>query len=357
MKNLNQELHLKSSAILVVDDNQTNIDVIEATLDSADYAQITSVTQPLDLMQLLAEKPFDLVLLDINMPIMDGFAVLSLIEQMLEPAKRPPVIMLTAQADEDSRVKALQGGASDYITKPFNRIELLKRVEIHLQNHHAKRMLTSENHLLEERVKERTQALENAKLEMIYRLGRAAEYRDNETGNHVKRVSLIAELIAKQIGQDLSYCHLIKIASPMHDIGKIGVSDTILLKPGKLTDEEFSLMQDHVKIGAEILSNSDSPLLELAYEIALTHHEKFNGKGYPHGLAGEAIPLSGRIVAVADVFDALTSTRPYKQAWPIEKAVSLIQSEKGQHFDPKIVDAFLAVLPEISVIASQYHDD
>ncbi|WP_044414005.1 response regulator [Thiomicrospira microaerophila] len=348
---------LTELAILVVDDNQTNIDVIEATLESADYSQVTSVTQPLDLMQLLAEKPFDLVLLDINMPIMDGFAVLSLIEQMLEPAKRPPVIMLTAQADENSRVKALEGGASDYITKPFNRVELLKRVEIHLQNHQAKRMLATENQLLEQRVKERTQALEDAKMEMIYRLGRAAEYRDNETGNHVKRVSLIAELIAQHIGQDPSYCHLIKIASPMHDIGKIGVSDTILLKPGKLTDEEFSLMQDHVKIGAEILSNSDSPLLALAYEIALTHHEKFNGKGYPHGLAGEAIPLSGRIVAVADVFDALTSTRPYKQAWPIEKAVSLIESEKGQHFDPKIVDAFLAVLPEISAIASQYHDE
>ena len=353
----NTAINLAASSILVVDDNQTNIDVIEATLESAGYENITAVTQPLDLMQLLAEKPFDLVLLDINMPIMDGFAVLSLIEQTIEKNQRPPVIMLTAQADENSRIKALEGGASDYITKPFNRVELLKRVEIHLENHFAKRFLASENQLLEQLVKERTAALEKAKLEMIFRLGRAAEYRDNETGNHVKRVSLFSKLIAEKLGQPEEYCRLIHIASPMHDIGKIGVSDTILLKPGKLTDEEFVLMQDHVKIGAQILANADSPFLEMAYEIALTHHEKFNGKGYPHGLVGTDITLSGRIVAVADVFDALTSTRPYKEAWPIEKAVALIEREKGQHFDPVIVDAFLAVLPEIQQVVRQFNDE
>lgn len=344
------------SAILVVDDNQTNIDVIEATLESAGYQNILAITQPLELMQLLVERPFDLVLLDINMPIMDGFAVLAMMQQMLELPQRPPVIMLTAQADESSRVKALEGGASDYITKPFNRIELLKRVEVHLENHHAKKQLKFENALLDQRVKERTAELEKAKIEMIYRLGRAAEYRDNETGNHVKRVSLVAELIAQQLGQDPDYCRLIRIASPMHDIGKIGVSDTILLKPGKLTDDEFSLMQRHVEIGVKILDDSDSPLLNMAREIALTHHEKYNGKGYPHGLAGEAIPLSGRIVAIADVFDALTSERPYKKAWTIDDAVALIEREKGAHFDPNIVEAFLQVLPKIKLIAIQFSD-
>lgn len=348
---------LLNSSILVVDDNQTNIDVIEATLESAGYLHITPVTQPLDLMQLLTQKSFDLVLLDINMPIMDGFAVLTLLQQTLESQTLPPVIMLTAQADENSRVQALEGGASDYITKPFNRIELLKRVSIHLENHHTKYLLSLENKRLDEKVRERSAQLEKSKLEMIYRLGRAAEYRDNETGNHVKRVSLIAELIAQQMAQSVEYCHLIQVASPMHDIGKIGVSDTILLKPGKLTDEEFRLMQDHVQIGAEILENGDSPLLEMAYEIALTHHEKYNGKGYPNGLKGDNIPLSGRIVAVADVFDALTSARPYKEAWPIEKAVHLIEREAGEHFDPKVVDAFLAKLPEIKVIANQYRDE
>lgn len=351
-----KQTDLVGSSILVVDDNQTNIDVIEATLESADYQKVTAVTQPLELMQLFSEKVFDLVLLDINMPLMDGFAVLAMMQQMLEPSQRPPVIMLTAQADETSRVKALEGGASDYITKPFNRIELLKRVSIHLENHHAKRLLKSENQLLDQRVRERTAQLEQAKVEMIYRLGRAAEYRDNETGNHVKRVSLIAELVAQQLDQDEGFCHLIHIASPMHDIGKIGVSDTILLKPGKLTDEEFSLMQDHVKIGAQILSDSDSPLLQMAHEIALTHHEKFNGKGYPHGLKGEAIPLSGRIVAIADVFDALTSERPYKKAWSIEDTVALIEREQGEHFDPQVVKAFMQVLPKIKTIVNQLHD-
>ncbi|MDR9499516.1 MAG: response regulator [Hydrogenovibrio sp.] len=353
------ETEIKSftdSSILVVDDNQTNIDVIEATLETADYNNMTAITEPMELMTLLTEKSFDLVLLDINMPVMDGFAVLTLIQQMLEPKQRPPVIMLTAQADEDSRVQALEGGASDYITKPFNRIELLKRVGIHLENYHAKRLLRAENQQLDQTVRERNEQLEKAKLEMIYRLGRASEERDNETGNHVKRVSLISELVAEALGQDEEFCQLIKVASPMHDVGKIGVSDTILLKPGKLTDEEFSLMQDHVKIGAKILADGDSPLLQMAYQIALTHHEKFNGKGYPHGTKGENIPLCGRIVAIADVFDALTSKRPYKEAWPTEKAVALIEREKGEHFDPQVVQAFLNVLPKVQSIASQYQD-
>ena len=347
---------LATSNILVVDDNQTNIDVIQATLESADYVNVTAITQPIELIELFNQQSFDLILLDINMPLMDGFAVLAMMQQAIAPHQRPPVIMLTAQVDEESRVKALEGGASDYITKPFNRIELLKRVSIHLENYHAKRLLRSENALLDERVRERTEQLEQAKLEIIYRLGRAAEYRDNETGNHVKRVSLIAELVARELGQDPDYCRLIQIASPMHDIGKIGVSDTILLKPGKLTDEEFVLMQNHVKIGAQILSDSDSPMLQMAYEIALSHHEKYNGKGYPHGLHAETIPLSGRIVAIADVFDALTSERPYKRAWSIDEAVTLIEKEKGKHFDPKVVDAFFKVLPEITKIANQFHD-
>ncbi|WP_019895754.1 HD domain-containing phosphohydrolase [Hydrogenovibrio halophilus] len=347
---------LEASSILVVDDNATNIQVIEATLKSAGYERITSVTKPLELTQHFVQSQYDLVLLDINMPLMDGFAVLSLMSQMLDRDRFPPVVMLTAQADEDSRIKALDNGASDYITKPFNRTELLKRVNIHLENWHFKRRLREENQTLEVKVQERTQALETAQLEMIYRLGRAAEYRDNETGNHVKRVSLFAQAIAEEYGMDKHFCDLIGIASPMHDVGKIGVSDTILLKPGKLTDDEYLVMKEHVTIGGEILSNGQSELLQLAAEIALTHHEKYNGKGYPHGLKGEAIPLSGRIVAIADVYDALTSTRPYKEAWPSEKAVGLIEREKGEHFDPQLVDAFLQVLPRIREISADYQD-
>ncbi|KUJ72781.1 HD domain-containing phosphohydrolase [Thiomicrospira sp. WB1] len=345
-----------ASRILVVDDNVTNIQLIDATLRSAGFDHIVSVTKPLELTQHFGQHAYDLVLLDINMPLMDGFAVLSLMQQMLDKAQFPPVIMLTAQADETSRIKALENGASDYITKPFNRTELLKRVRIHLENWHLRQRLQQENQTLEAKVRERTEALETAQLEMIYRLGRAAEYRDNETGNHVRRVSLFAQAIAEQLGMDQAYCDLIRIASPMHDVGKIGVSDTILLKPGKLNDDEYARMQSHVEIGGEILSNGQSELLKMAREIALTHHEKYDGKGYPHGLKGEDIPLSGRIVAIADVYDALTSARPYKEAWPSDKAVALIEREKGAHFDPQLVDAFLAVLPRIRSISAELQD-
>lgn len=349
-------VNITQSQILIVDDNQTNIEVIEATLASDGYSNFTCITKSLQLSNLLQTQAFDLVLLDINMPLMDGFSVLALFKQLLAKDLIPPIIMLTAQTDEGSRIRALESGASDYITKPFNRTELLKRVGIHLENWHLKQALKLENKTLEMKVQQRTQALEKAQLEMIYRLGRAAEYRDNETGNHVKRVSLFAQAIAEELGMDPAFCRLISVASPMHDVGKIGVSDTILLKPGKLTDEEFLIMQNHVKIGAEILSNADSPLLEMAYEIALTHHEKYNGKGYPHGLKGDDIPLSGRIVAIADVFDALTSERPYKKAWTVEAALQLIEREKGEHFDPELVDVFIKVLPRVQEICARYRD-
>lgn len=347
---------IENSKFLIVDDNQMNIDVIQATLLSGGYSNFTSVLDALDIAELIQTHEFDLVLLDVNMPILDGYSVLALFEQHWGGLNRPPVIMVTAQADEESRVRALEAGASDYITKPFNRTELLKRVGIHLQNWHMKRALQSENKVLSSEVQARTKALEDAKLEMIYRLGRAAEYRDNETGNHVKRVSMIAQAMAEELGMAADYCDLIAVASPMHDIGKIGVSDTILLKPGKLNDDEYLLMQQHVKIGAEILSNSDSDLLKMAHEIALTHHEKYNGKGYPHGLKAEQIPLSGRIVAIADVFDALTSERPYKKAWSTEQAVALIEREKGEHFDPVLVEAFLKILPKVQLICDQYQE-
>lgn len=347
---------IEDSKFLIIDDNKMNVNVVEATLASGGYRNFTSVVNALDIADLIRDQEFDLVLLDINMPIMDGFSVLALFQQHWGVADRPPVIMVTAQTDEESRIRALEVGASDYLTKPFNRIELLKRVAIHLQNWHMKRALQSENIVLTSEVQARTKALEEAKMEMIYRLGRAAEYRDNETGNHVKRVSLIAQAMAEELGMDTDYCELISIASPMHDIGKIGVSDTILLKPGKLNDDEYLLMQEHVKIGAEILSNSDSDLLKMAHEIALTHHEKYNGKGYPHGLKAKQIPLSGRIVAVADVFDALTSERPYKRAWSTEQAVALIEREKGEHFDPVLVEAFLKILPKVQLICDRYQE-
>lgn len=345
-----------SAHVLVVDDQQVNLDLVMDLLTLEGYQNIELLNDPLQLSAVLESHPIDLILLDINMPILDGFAALAIIKQHYQDQNAPPVVMLTAQNDQENRLRALKNGASDYVMKPFNRHELLKRIEIQLENWQMKMMLKEQNRLLEQKVQERTQALEDAHHEIIYRLGRASEYRDNETGNHVKRVSYFSELIALEAGLDKKEAHMIRIASPMHDVGKIGISDTIMMKPGKLTDEEYLEMQRHVEIGGEILEGHDSNVLKTAYEIALTHHEKFDGKGYPKGLSGKDIPISGRIVAIADVFDALTSERPYKEAWPIEKAVHLIKSEKNKHFDPELVDCFLVVLPEIIKIKEKYSD-
>ncbi|MGC9386321.1 MAG: HD domain-containing phosphohydrolase [Hydrogenovibrio sp.] len=351
LKNAMQTVHL-----LVIDDQQMNLDLVCDLLQSEGYRHIHAIKDPLQLNSVLQEWDIDLILLDINMPVLDGFASLALIQQAFAEEATPPVVMLTAQNDQDNRVKALRSGASDYVMKPFNRYELLKRIEIQLENWLMKKALRQQNHALEHKVRERTQALEEAHHEIIYRLGRAAEYRDNETGNHVKRVSFFSEKIALEAGLGEAVAHMIRIASPMHDVGKIGISDSIMLKPGKLTDDEYAEMQRHVEIGGEILEGYNSEVLKLAYEIALTHHEKYNGKGYPKGLKGEDIPISGRIVAIADVFDALTSERPYKKAWPVERAAQLIESEKGAHFDPFLVDCFLKVLPDLLEIKSIYSD-
>lgn len=341
--------------ILIIDDNAMNLELLKETLESAGFIQITTLQDPLKLNSVLATQPFDLVLLDINMPVLDGFDVLSFIQQTLQN-QTPPILMVTAQDDIDNRIRAFDAGACDYITKPFHRMELVRRVEIHLENWVLKKQLLEERAQLERRVKQRTEELEQTQLEIVKRLGRASEYRDNETGNHVNRVSLISQALAQEIGCDQDYCELIRLASPMHDIGKIGISDTILLKPGKLTAEEYQTMQRHVEIGASILDGSSVELMQMAYEIALTHHEKFDGSGYPNQLAGEAIPLSGRIVAVADVYDALSSARPYKTPWPIEKIIDFFKAEKGRHFDPSLVDALIAIQPKVKEISRQYAD-
>lgn len=257
---------------LLVDDNPMNLEVIEGALVSGGYLNFEKVKDPLSLTKILVENTFDLVLLDINMPILNGFAVLSFLQQQLKE-KCPPVIMLTALNDQESINKAFDAGASDYITKPFNRKELLQRVNIHLTNWLLTQQLSQERASLEQKVQERTKQIRKSQLEVINRLGQAAEYRDNETGNHVKRVAIISEAIAKEAECSDHYCSLIYLASPLHDVGKIGISDTIMLKPGKLSDEEFEVMKTHVQIGGEILANSDSEILEMAYEIAMTHHE------------------------------------------------------------------------------------
>jgi putative two-component system response regulator len=251
-----------------------------------------------------------------------------------------PILVLTADATHDTKRRALRAGARDFLTKPIDQVELCIRVRNLLQVQHLQARLAEQNANLEAEVAERTSDLELARLEILERLAVAAEFRDDETQQHAWRIGRACALLGEQLGMPKHEAELLRRAALLHDIGKIGISDLILLKPGKLTDEEFALVKRHTTIGAQILADSTSPLLKLAREIALTHHERWDGGGYPDGRAGEEIPLAGRIVAVADVFDALTHERPYKQAWPLEDAVTEILAQAGRQFDPKVVDAF-----------------
>ncbi|MGE4503206.1 MAG: HD domain-containing phosphohydrolase [Thiomicrospira sp.] len=351
--------HFAHFHIALVDDEPRNLDLLNEVLTEQGFMNRVSFTKATHLIGYLQQHEVDLILLDLNMPTIDGLGVLQWIKRHFsqpETPLMPNVIMLTAQADRAHRINALKQGAQDYITKPFDIEELVHRIVIQLEKRHLTKQLLQQNNNLEEQVQQRTQDLQAAYLEVVARLGKAAEYRDNETSNHVKRVSLFSEILAKKAGLSDEQAHLIRLASPMHDVGKIGISDHILLKPGKLTQEEYAQMQKHVEIGCEILAGANSPLLTLAHEIALTHHEKYDGSGYPNGLKGENIPLSGRIVAITDVFDALTSERPYKTAWAIDQALDLLTSEKGKHFDPNLVDLFLDAMPEVTAIIREYQD-
>jgi putative two-component system response regulator len=280
------------------------------------------------------------------MPGIDGYEVCRRLKTNIT-TRKIPVIFLTAKSEVEDEAKGLELGAVDYITKPISLPIVQARVKTHLA-------LYDQNRTLEEKVIQRTVELNDTRLEIIRRLGRAAEYKDNETGLHVIRMSHYSRLIALTSGMSEIEADLLLNASPMHDIGKIGIPDRILLKPGKLNDEEWKIMRQHPAFGAEIIGKHNSELLKEARVVARTHHEKWNGKGYPAGIKEEEIPASGRIVAIADVFDALTSKRPYKQPWPVEKAVDLIKEESGQHFDPKLVPAFLEAIPEILKIKEQY---
>lgn len=353
LKQTIQNTDFKEAQILIVDDEPANVRLVEKILELEGYSNITSTQDPRRALELCEENDFDLILLDLNMPHVDGFEVLARLQQR-ENGFIPPVIVLTAQHGHEYQLRALGAGARDYITKPFDRKELLARVHNMIEVQMLHRFMRDEKALLEAMVQERTRELYDTRMQIVRRLGRAAEYRDNETGLHIIRMSKISAVLGSASGMDSLQCDLLLNASPMHDIGKIGIPDEILQKPGKLTEEEWVVMKTHPEIGADILSGDDSELMVMAKEIALTHHEKWNGQGYPHGLAGESIPLVGRIVAVADVFDALTSVRPYKEAWPVDRAIELIRNEAGQHFDPRLVSHFIDNLDEIVRIIERY---
>jgi putative two-component system response regulator len=291
------------------------------------------------------------------MPYLDGFMVMNQIKHRIAENTFLPIVILTADVTTETKQRALRKGAADFLFKPLDMAEVLLRIRNLLRTRILHVEVQNQNQVLEVRVHERTRELEEAhhailqhaaelqeaQIETIHRLALAAEYRDDDTGQHVQRVSQNSALIAAAMGWPEGEVELIRKASPLHDVGKIGIPDDILLKPGKLTPEEWTVMKSHTVIGAKILSGSRFPLLQMAEEIALTHHEKWDGSGYCPGLGGENIPLSGRIVAVADVFDALTHERPYKKAWLVSDALAEISSQSGRHFDPAVVEAFMAL--------------
>jgi putative two-component system response regulator len=273
---------------------------------------------------------------------MDGLAVMDELNQIAE-ASYLPILMLTGDVSQEAKREALSRGAKDFLNKPFHSDEVLLRIGTLLETRFLYLQIQGQNQMLEAKVRERTRELEAAQIEIIERLARAAEFRDDNTGQHTERVGQMAALLSKQIGLPDSQVALIRRAAPLHDVGKIGVPDSILLKLGKLTDEEFDLVKTHTTIGARILSGSRFPILRLAEEIAYNHHERWDGFGYA-GIAGNAIPLAGRIVAVVDVFDALTQKRPYKAAWPVGEAIAEIDRQRAKQFDPTLVDAFLRII-------------
>jgi putative two-component system response regulator len=326
---------LQRPRLLLVDDEPANLQLLKRVLEH-DYTLSFARSGPEALERARSLRP-RLIVLDVMMPGMSGHDVIRALKA--DPATAPiPVLFCTALGQEEDEALGFALGAVDYVTKPISPAVLRARVRTHLA------------------LVQRDQ-LERTRQAIILRLGRAAEFKDNETGRHVIRMSHYSRLIAEQLGAPPAFCELLQAAAPMHDIGKIGIPDHILLKPGKLDEAEWAVMREHPSIGAHILGDDDSPLLRMARRIALQHHEKWDGSGYPAGLQGEAIAVEARIVAVADVFDALTSARPYKAAWPLEQALQWLDEQSGRHFWPAAVQALHARLPDILRVREQWLDE
>ena len=320
--------------LLLVDDEPTNLQVLRQVLQQ--QYRLLFATDGARALAIAREQRPQLVLLDVMMPGMDGYAVCQALKQQTETASTP-VIFVTALNDAADEAKGFDMGCVDYITKPISAAVVRARVRTHLS-------------LV------RLDELRETRLQIVQRLGRAAEYKDNETGMHVIRMSHYAQHLALAAGCSAQWAEDLLNAAPMHDVGKIGIPDAILQKPGKLTPEEWAVMQRHPQIGGEIIGQHPWGVLQLARSVALYHHEKWDGSGYPHGLAGTDIPLEARIVALADVFDALTSERPYKRAWSPEEAMALIESEAGRHFDPQLVALFVPLMPQLLDIRQRWAD-
>jgi len=345
----------QNATILIVDDQMTNILLLESILQNAGYTQVHSTQDPTQVIPLVKELNPALICLDIRMPTINGFQVMGQLK-ITQKNTFLPILVLTSEEDRETRLQALESGAKDFLQKPFDKVEVLIRIRNLLETSLLTKAILLQNNTLEETVRVRTQQLKETQLEIVHRLALAAEHRDHETGSHIIRLSHYAIVLGRACGMSEEECDTLFHATPMHDVGKLGIPDRILLKPGKLDADEWEIMKQHTVIGAQLLSNSQSPVLQMAELIALTHHEKWDGSGYPNQLAGEDIPLVGRICAVADVFDALSSKRCYKEPWPLENVLQELRLLSGIQFDPRLIEMFDELLPIILDIQRTYTD-
>jgi len=360
-KEVDVDIKREKAKILVVDDQELNLRLIEAMLAPMDYA-IFFARDGLEALKMTKKIAPDLILLDVMMPKLNGFEVTRKLKAEDE-TRGIPIVIVTSLSDVEDRVRALDYGADDFLSKPVERTELEARVKslLKVKAYHDHLQQYQEN--LEKEVAIKTEKLKNAldqiklaSLDTIFCLSRAAECKDEETSNHIQRVSEFAALVATKMGIDREATHRIRYSAPLHDIGKIGIPENILLKPGKLNPAEWEIMKLHTVIGSRILEESETDYLKVGKSIALTHHEKWNGKGYPKGLKAAEIPIEGRITAIVDAFDALTNKRPYRNPIALNEAFEYIDREKGIHFDPTVVDAFFGVKEDILSIKRKLKD-
>lgn len=340
--------------ILIVDDQAANVRLLEVFLAEAGYHHVEGMTDSTLVLERMDAGPLDLLLLDMRMPTLDGLSVLHLLQEAIHQ-EGLQVIVLTAQAERETRLAALGLGARDYLVKPFDTEEVQCRIRNALETRFLNQDREGEAERLEELVTRRTEQLIETQFELMRCLARAGEFRDSDTGSHILRVSVGCHLLAQAAGLGRRQVELIRYAAMMHDIGKIGIADEVLLKPSKLTPEEFEQIKAHCQFGVDILGDYYADVTQMARDIAFTHHERWDGQGYPRGLAGEAIPIEGRITAIIDVYDALTSARPYKSAMPTEDALAIIRDGAGSQFDPRLVVHFIAVFPEFQRQMRQFN--
>ncbi|NTV62619.1 MAG: response regulator [Oscillochloris sp.] len=341
---MTQNESILNARVLLVDDQDVNLRLLEIILKREGFTCVRSLNNPYDVLPAYVEYKPDIILLDLLMPELDGITIMEMLNRRIPSGVYLPILVLTADASPETRRRALSLGAKDFLTKPFDSSEVVLRLWNLLETRMLYLQLQQQNQQLSQEVQRSLHDLDEAQTEVILRLAQAAEYRDEETGQHTQRVGRLSALIARNLNLDEEQVELIRRAAPLHDIGKIAIPDHILRKPGRLTAEELEQMKEHPLVGARMLRNSRLPLLQAACEIALYHHERWDGTGYPQAIKGAAIPIMARIVAVADTFDALTHERPYKRAWSVEESISELHKGSGSRYDPQVVEALIQVM-------------